>query len=103
MKTSMYITRTGDMIQLGQPAKVTLDEFPEVSRTWTRHVIVALPEGFEVAEARDGHKHIFRGSECYELTINADDCPVIIDHTQSGGPFIVLPILSEGWDAKCIE
>lgn len=99
MKTTMYITRTGDMIRLGLPAKVTLEEFPETSRTWTRCVIVDLPVGFGVAEAMDGHKRIFRGSECYELTINADETPVIIDHTQIGGPFIVLPILSEGWDA----
>lgn len=99
MKTTLYITRTGDMIQFGRPAEVTLEEFPEVSRTWTRRVVVDLPAGFEVAEAMDGHKRIFRGSECYELTINADEIPVIVDHTQSGGPFIVLPILSEGWDA----
>lgn len=28
---------------------------------------------------------------------NADGVPCIIDHTQRGGPFIPLQILSEGW------
>lgn len=94
---TLYITRTGDMIQTGKPAEVTLEEYPEISRTWTRRVAVELPAGFEAAEAGDGRKHIFRGSDCYELTANADGVPCIIDHTQRGGPFIPLPILSEGW------
>ena len=83
------------MIQTGKPAEVTLEEYPEISRTWTRRVAVELPAGFEAAEAGDGRKHIFRGSDCYELTANADGVPCIIDHTQRGGPFIPLPILSE--------
>lgn len=32
------------------------------------------------------------------LTANADGVPCIIDHTQRGGPFIPLRVLSEGWD-----
>ena len=98
MTTTLYITRTGDMIQTGKPAEVTLEEYPEISRTWMRRVEVELPDGYEVAEAGDGRKHIFCGSDCYELTANADGVPCIIDHTQRGGPFIPLPILSEGWD-----
>lgn len=97
MTTTLYITRTGDMIQTGKPAEVTLEEYPEISRTWTRRVTVELPAGFEAAEAGDGRKHIFRGSDCYELTANADGVPCIIDHTQRGGPFIPLRVLSEGW------
>ena len=46
-----------------------------------RRVTVELPAGFEAAEAGDGRKHIFRGSDCYELTANADGVPCIIDHT----------------------
>ena len=68
MTITLYITRTGDMIQTGKPAEVTLEEYPEISRTWTRRVAVELPAGFEAAEAGDGRKHIFRGSDCYELT-----------------------------------
>lgn len=98
MKITLYITRTGDMIRTGKPAEVTLYEYPEISRTWTRRVVVELPDGFEVAEARDGCKHIFRGADAYELHANADGDPVIIDHTQYGGPFIPLPIVTEGWD-----
>lgn len=96
--TTLYITRTDDMIRIGTPAEVTLDEYPEISRTWTRRVTVELPAGFEVAEAGDGRKHIFRGSDCYELAANVGGVPCIIDHTQLGGPFIPLQILSEGWD-----
>ena len=51
------------MIQTGKPAEVTLEEYPEISRTWTRRVAVELPAGFEAAEAGDGRKHIFRGSD----------------------------------------
>ena len=98
METTLYITKTDDMIHLGKPAKVTLEEFPEVSRTWVRRVVVELPKDFEVAEAGDGRKHIFRGSDMYELHSNKDDEPVIIDHTKRGGPFITLHILEEGWD-----
>ena len=98
MTTTLYITRTGDMIRTGKPAEVTLDEYPEISRTWIRRIIVELPAGFEAAEAGDGSKHIFRSSDCYELTVNADGVPCIIDHTQRGGPFIPLRVLSDGWD-----
>ena len=98
MTTTLYIIRTGDMIQTGMRAEVTLDEYPGISRTWTRRVIVDLPAGFEVAQAGDYHKHIFRGSDCYELTVNVDNVPCIIDRTQRGGPFIPLSIISEGWD-----
>lgn len=97
MTTTLYITRTGDMIQTGKPAEITLDEYPGISRTWMRRVVVTLPDGFEVAEAGDGRKHIFRGSDCYELTANANGLPCIIDHTQRGGPYIPLDILAEGW------
>ena len=97
MTTTLYITHTGDMIHTGKPAAVTLDEYPEISRTWIRRVTVDLPAGFEVAEAGDGRKHIFRGSECYELTANADGVPCIIDHT-SRSSYIPLRVLSDGWD-----
>lgn len=97
MTTTLYITRTGDMIQTGKPAAVTLDEYPEISRTWTRRVVVDLPAGFETTEAGDGRRHIFRGPDAYELTANADGIPCIIDHTQRGGPYIPLDIISEGW------
>lgn len=98
MTTTLYITRTGGMIRTGQPATVTPDEYPEISRTWIRRVTVELPAGFEVAEAGDGRKRIYRGSDCYELTASADGVPCIIDHTQRGGPFIPLRVLSDGWD-----
>lgn len=97
MTTTLYITRTGDMIRTGEPAAVTLDEYPEIDRTWIRRVTVDLPARFEVTEAGDGRKHIFRGPDCYELTANADGVPCIIDHTQRGGPFIPLSVLAEGW------
>lgn len=96
--TTLYITRTEDMIRFGKPAEVTLEEYPEISRTWIRRITVELPTGFEVTKTKDGRKHIFRGSECYELTENVDGVPCIIDHTQRSGPFIPLQILSEGWD-----
>ena len=98
MTTTLYITRTGDMIRPGKPAEVTLDEYPEISRTWIRRIIVELPAGFEAAEAGDGRNHIFRGSDCYALTANADGVPCILDHTQRGGPVIPLRVLSDGWD-----
>lgn len=98
MTATLYITRTDDMIRTGKPAEVTLDEYPESSRTWIQRVVVELPAGFETAESADCRKRIYRGSDCYELTVNADGVPCIIDHTQRGGPFIPLHILSEGWD-----
>lgn len=49
MTTTLYITRTGDMIRMGKPAEVTLEEYPEISRTWIRRVTVELPAGFEAA------------------------------------------------------
>lgn len=98
MKATLYITRTGDMIRFGMPARVTLDEYPEISRTWIRRVEVELPEGFTVGENYLDQPMICRGGEGYELTVNADEVPCIIDHTQRGGPLIPLSILSEGWD-----
>lgn len=98
MKTTIYITQTGEMIRTGSPAQVTLEEFPGISRTYTRRVVVELPDGFEVAEAGDGRKHTFRGPEMYELQVNKNGDPVIVDHTQHGGPFIQIPVLEEGWD-----
>lgn len=88
------------MIQTGKPAEVTLEEYPEISRTWIRRVTVELPPGFEAAEAGDGRKRIFRGPDCYELTANVDDVPCIIVHTQRGGPFIPLRVLSEGGTSR---
>lgn len=98
MTTTLYITRTGDMIRTGQPATVTLDEYPVITRGWIRKVIVELPAGFKVAEAGDGRKHIFRGKNCYELITSADGVPSIIDHTKRGGPLIPLVALNEGWE-----
>lgn len=98
MQTVMYITRTDDMIRFGKPAAVTLYEYPEVSRAWVRKVLVELPDGFTVATAQDGLPYIYRGDEHFELHVDKDENPVIIDHTKYGGPFIRLPILSEGWD-----
>ena len=99
MKATLYITRTGDMIRFGLPARVTLDEFPEVSRTWMRRVTVELPEGFMVGESNYGEPLIVRAGERqgFELTVNAQGEPVIVDHTNRGA-YIALPILSEGWD-----
>lgn len=99
MKTTLYITRTGDMIEYGKPAEVTLSEYPEISRTWVRRVVVDLPEGFEVAEAQGGSKRIYKGSECYSLISDTAGNPVIVDHTQPRPQYIPLPILREGWDA----
>ena len=42
MTTTLYITRTGDMIHTGKPAEVTLEEYPEISRTYIRRVTVGL-------------------------------------------------------------
>ena len=85
MTTTLYITRTGDMIQTGKPAEVTLEEYPEISRTWTRRVTVELPAGFEAAEAGDGRKHIFRGSDCYELTATLTACPASLTTPSAAG------------------
>ena len=97
MTTTLYITRTGDMIQTGKPAEVTLEEYPEISRTWIRRDTVELHAGIEAAEDGDGRKRNIRGPPCYDLTTIADGVPCIIDHTQSSGPFIPLRVLSEGW------
>lgn len=99
MKATLYITRTGDMIRLGQPAKVTLYEFPEVSRTWIRRVAVELPDGFSVAVNGCGEPLIVWEGEqlSFELTANSKDEPAIVDHTDRSA-FIKLPILAEGWD-----
>lgn len=98
MNTNVYITKTADMYRFGIPAKATLTEYPEVSRTWTRQVTVELPEGFEAAETIDGQRMIFRGNEAYHLATDSRENPVIIDHTQAGGPYIPLPIIAEGWE-----
>lgn len=99
MKATMYITRTGEMIDLGKPARVTLYEFPEVSRVWIRRVVVELPDGFSVGESNYGEPLIVRDGERmgFELAATVNDDPVIVDHTDNG-KCIPLPILSEGWD-----
>lgn len=98
MKATLYITRTGEMIDLGKPARVTLYGFPEVSRVWVRRVVVELPDGFEVGNNGYGCKMICRGDRGYELAATVNEEPVIVDHTDNG-KYIPLPILSEGWDA----
>ena len=99
MKATMYITRTGDMINFGNPARVTLYELPEVSRVWIRRVTVELPNGFSVGESNYGEPLIVRDGEQigFELAATEDEDPVIVDHTDNG-KYIPLPILSEGWD-----
>lgn len=99
MKATMYITRTGDMINLGKPARVTLYDFPDVSRALIRRVTVELPDGFSVGESDYGEPLIVRDGEQigYELAATVTEDPVIVDHTDSG-KYIPLPILSEGWD-----
>lgn len=99
MTTALYITRTGDMISLGQPAAVTLDEYP-VSRTWTRRVSVELPEGYEAARSMDGIRRIYRGSECCHLMVDAQENPEILDFERG---HISLAVLAEGWDQEVAE
>lgn len=98
MKVTMYVTRTDDMIRFGCPARVTLDEFPEVSRTWVRRVTVDLPEGYYVGETNRCERAVFKSGEAvaFDLAADSHDNPVLIDHTD-GGKFIRLPILAEGW------
>ena len=98
MITTLYITCTGDMLRLGIPALVTLDEYPDVSRTWVRRAIVELPEGYYVGEANCCKRMIFKAGKegAFDLAADSHDNPVLIDHTD-GGKFIRLPILSEGW------
>lgn len=98
MKTTVYITRTDDMIRFGKPASVTLYEYPAVSRVWIRRVVVELPEGFAVATSQDNLPRLYRDGEYFELCADKAENPVIIDHTKPGGPYIRLPILSEGWE-----
>ena len=99
MKATMYITRTGEMIDLGKPARVSLYEFPEVSRVWVRRVTVELPDGFSVGESNYGEPLIVRDGEQmgFELAATVNDDPVIVDHTDCGKN-IPLRVLSEGWD-----
>lgn len=99
MTATMYITRTGDMIEFGKPAQVTLYEHPTVSRVWTRRAEVDLPDGFEVGQNMYGRPMICRDGETYELTVSAEESPCIIDHTDYG-KYIPLKILSEGWDEQ---
>lgn len=97
MKITIYITRTGDMIKFGMPANVYLYELPTISRTWIRRAEVELPDGFSFGESQSGLPAICRGNDTYELTVNADEIPCIIDHTNYG-KYIPLTIISEGWD-----
>lgn len=99
MKATLYITRTDSMIEFGKPARVTLYEFPDVSRAWIRRVVVELPDGFSVGESNYGEPLIVRDGEQmgFELTATVNEEPVIVDHTDNG-KYIPLPILSEGWD-----
>ncbi len=99
MTATMYITRTGDMIEFGKPARVTLYEFPDVSRVWMRRVEVEMPDGFEVGQNMHDRPMICRAGETYELIANAKGIPCIIDHTDFGR-YIPLKILSEGWDEQ---
>ena len=96
MKTTIYITRTGDMIELGIPANVYLYELPTISRTCIRRAEVELPDGFSLGENQNGLPAICRGNDAYELTVNADETTCIIDHTNYG-KYIPLTIISEGW------
>ena len=96
MTATMYITRTGDMIEFGTPAQITLYEHPTVSRAWMRRAEVELPVGFSLGENQNGLPAICRGNDAYELTVNADETPCIIDHADHG-KYIPLKILSEGW------
>lgn len=94
MTTTLYMTRTGDMIITGKRSSVTLDEYPAISSTWVRRLTVELPDGFVVAEAVDGSHHIYRGNDYYELGANINDEPIIYDHTQHG-KHIALRVVSE--------
>lgn len=96
MTATMYITRTGDMIEFGTPAQVTLYEHPTVSRAWIRRAEVELPDGFCLGENRYDQPAICRNGETYELTVNTQEVPCIIDHADHG-KYIPLKILSEGW------
>lgn len=99
MKATLYITRTDSMIEFGKPARVTLYEFPDVSRAWIRRVVVELPDGFSVGESNYGEPLIVRDGEQmgFELAATVNDDPVIVDHTDCG-KHIPLRVLSEGWD-----
>lgn len=100
MKTTVYITRTSDMIRFGQPAAVTMEEPPETSRTWIRKVVVEIPPEFHVGKNGYGEPAIFGKGEkiSFDMIANSNEDPCIIDHTENG-KYIPLTVVSEGWDA----
>lgn len=100
MKTTLYITRTGDMIRFGRPSDVTLDEYPHISRAWTRRVSVDLPDEYKVARSMDGIRRIYRGRECCHLAADEQGNPEILDFERG---HISLAVLAEGWDQEVAE
>lgn len=97
MVTTLYIIKGQDAYRFGFDPVVRLWESESVSRTWIRRVNVDLPDGFEVAKNYYGDPMICCGGEGYELATNANEDPVIIDHTENG-KYIPLTVLSDGWD-----
>lgn len=95
---TIYITQTGDMINLGIPPEVTLTEYASISREWIRRVEVELPDEFEICLTQDADiPGLFLGDDYYYMTVNVKGDPVIIDHTNNG-KYIQLKVISEGWD-----
>lgn len=97
MTTTIYIIKESDAYRFGLDPVVRLCEPESVSRTWIRRVTVQLPDGFSVEESKCGGPMIYQGNDYYELGINRDEDPVIIDHKENGA-YIPLTVLYEGWD-----
>ena len=97
METQIFITKDETALNFGWPAAVTLTEPLYISRQFIRRVIVELPEGFDVAENQIGEKKVFGPGGGYDLAVDANGNPVIIDHLNFGKN-IKMRIVREGWD-----
>lgn len=95
MTATLYIIKDADSYKFGRDHVVRLQEPEFMSRTWIRKVTVTLPDGFEVAENQYGEKFVYRGGQQYEVSIDKDENPVIIDHTNRG-TYIHMDVLEEG-------
>lgn len=95
---TIYIIRTEDHYRMDKPATVSLTEPQDLSRTWYERLIVELPEDFRVGCNIYGEPLIYRDSDGYDLHVDRDGNPVIIDHT-ARGKYIPLAVISVGWDA----
>lgn len=96
MEITLYIIKDRDAYRFGFEPVIRLWEPEGLSRQWIRRVKVELPEGFEVAKNAYEEYGVYSGGECYKLSTDKGEDPVIIDHRHNGA-YIRLPVLSEGW------